>query len=167
MDHTRDLRKDTLSNAVLLLIGCGYLWYDSRYSLDTLANPGPGIFPLMVGLLLVALTATQLARSGGRLLLAPPTAKPGSLAACPPEAPSEARTEGIPWLMVGILVLYLMVVSRIGFLTSTFVLIIICSKLMGTSGWKRPVLLAAGLIVACHFLFSVWLRVPLPTGLLI
>ena len=167
MDHTRDFRKDALSSAVLLLIGSGYLWYDSRYSLDTLANPGPGIFPLMVGLLLVALTVTQLARSGGRLLLTRPTAKPGSPAACPPDASSQTRTEGIPWLMVGILVLYLMVVSRIGFLTSTFVLVIICSKLMGTSGWKRPVLLAAGLIVACHFLFSVWLKVPLPTGLFI
>jgi len=166
MDHTRDLRKDALSSAVLLLIGGGYLWYDSRYSLDTLANPGPGIFPLVVGLLLVALTATQLARSGGPLLLSWPTAKPGSPAACPPEASSQTHTEGIPWLMVGILVLYLIIVSRIGFLTSTFVLVIICSKLMGTSGWKRPVLLAAGLIVACHFLFSVWLKVPLPTGLL-
>ncbi len=167
MDHTRDLRKDALCSAVLLLIGGGYLWHDSRYSLDTLANPGPGVFPLVVGLLLVALAATQLARSGGRLLLAPPTEKPGSPAACPPDAPSQTRSEGIPWLMVGILVLYLMVVSRIGFLTSTFVLIIICSKLMGTPGWKRPVLLAAGLIIACHLLFSIWLKVPLPTGLFV
>jgi putative tricarboxylic transport membrane protein len=167
MDHTRDLHKDALSNAVLLVIGGGYLWYDSRYSLDTLANPGPGIFPLVVGLLLVTLAAIQLARSGRRLLLTRPTAKPGSPAACPPEVSGQTHTERIPWLMVGILVLYLMVVSRIGFLTSTFVLVIICSKLMGTSGWKRPVLLAAGLIVACHFLFSVWLKVPLPTGLLI
>jgi putative tricarboxylic transport membrane protein len=66
--------------------------------------------------------------------------------------------------MVGVLVVYLLLVRWIGFLTCTFVLVIVCGKLMGTRGWVRAVGLAGGVIVACYFLFSVWLKVPLPTG---
>jgi putative tricarboxylic transport membrane protein len=166
MERAGTLRKDSLSSAVLLLIGVGYLWYDLRYPLETLDNPGPGLFPLVVGLLLVILAILQLAQSGGRLLLAR-SEQPGSSLSFPTEMLKQAQDERIPWLMVGILVLYLVVVSWIGFLTSTFIVVIICSKLMGTPGWVRPIALAAGLLVACYFLFSVWLKVPLPTGYLI
>jgi hypothetical protein len=165
MKRTGDPRKDLWSSAVLLLIGGGYLLYDLRYALDTLANPGPGVFPLAVGLLLMSLGAAQLFQSG-RLLLTRRAAKPDSPLDSPAEPPKEAWAERVPWLMVGILILYLMVVSWIGFLTSTFALVILCSKLMGTRGWIGPIALAVGILVSCHFLFSVWLHVPLPTGYL-
>ena len=166
MDRSGDPRKDSLSGAVLLLMGAGYLWYDLRYPLDTLDNPGPGIFPLAAGLLLVSLAALQLVRCG-RALLARPGATPGDPRACPGSPPDQARAERAPWLMVGILVLYLMVVNWMGFQASTFILVVLCSKLMGTPGWTRPIALAAGLLLACHVLFSVWLKLPLPTGTLI
>lgn len=166
MDRSGDPRKDSLSSAALLLIGGGYLWYGLRYPLDTLDNPGPGIFPLAVGLLLASLAALQLAQSG-RALLTRPGATPGGPPACPGSTPDQAQAERAPWLMVAILVLYLVLVNWIGFPTSTFILVVLCSKLMGTPGWARPISLAAGLLLACHVLFSVWLKVPLPIGTLI
>src|SRR5574342_701954 len=123
MDRSGDPRKDSLSSAVLLLMGGGYLWYDLRYPLDTLDNPGPGIFPLAVGLLLVSLATLQLARCG-RVLLTRPSATPGEPSVSPGSTPDQAQSEHAPWLMVGILVLYLLVVNWIGFRTSTFILVI-------------------------------------------
>jgi hypothetical protein len=168
MQDTGDLRRDALSGAILLLFGGGYLWYALRYPLGTLDNPGPGVFPLAVGLPLVILAAVQLARSGGRLLMALPTPTADPSVTDPTGTPlKRGRTEGALWLMVGVLVLYLLVVSAVGFLASTFVLVIICSKVMRTCGWVRPIFLAVGVLLACYFLFLVWLKVPLPAGSLL
>jgi putative tricarboxylic transport membrane protein len=160
-----DLRRDRLSGAVLLAAAAAYLWSGRRYALDTLADPGPGLFPLAAGLALAVLAAAQLVRSSMRLRRAGSSADP---APGEPSGPAVAgRGRG---LRVGVLVLALVacaaLMSVAGFLASTFCLTVACSKLMGTPGWARPVALAAGVLLACHLLFSVWLDVPLPTGLL-
>jgi hypothetical protein len=163
MEPTSDPRKDVLSSAVLLVIGGGYLLYNLRYPLNTLADPGPGVFPLGVGLLLLVLGAVQLIRSR-RLVVSHHATRPNAPLPPPAGAPERAPTGRAPWIMVGILVLYLLVVSWVGFLVSTSILVVICSKLMGTRGWIRPIALAVGILVSCHLLFAVWLHVPLPTG---
>lgn len=159
--------RQRLSSAILLLVGGGYLWYGLRYPMESLENPGPGVFPFAVGLLLVILSAWQLILTGGPLRRG---ANAGTATrdacGCPPDASNPAHAWHAPWCMVGVLVLYLLVVRWIGFLACTFVLVIVCSKLMGTRGWVRAVSLAGGVIVACYFLFSLWLKVPLPTGYL-
>jgi hypothetical protein len=167
MMNESDLRNDLWSGGVLLLLGGAYLAIDLRYPLDSLANPGPGLFPLAAGMLLVTLALLQLAQAGGTLLSLgravasrPSTDDPGGTA-------EDSQAGRRPVLMLAILVVYLLVVSWIGFLTSTFLLVVICSKLMGSRGWSGPVALAAGLALACYLLFSVWLRVPLPAGRLL
>ena len=56
------LRKEIASSVVLFLFGVVFLLYDIKYPMDTWANPGPGVFPLMVGAVLVILAAWQLAQ---------------------------------------------------------------------------------------------------------
>ena len=48
-------RRDQWSAAGLAVLALGYLLAGRQYPLDTLATPGPGIFPLAVGLALLAL----------------------------------------------------------------------------------------------------------------
>ena len=69
--------------------------------------------------------------------------------------------------LAGAMVVYVWLLEPIGFLTMTAVLVVICTKLMGTRGWSRPVLLAVGLCLACYIVFEMWLRMSLPRGLLI
>ena len=54
------VRKEIVSSLVLILFGVGFLLYDIKYPLDQWANPGPGVFPLMVGAIWVILAAWQL-----------------------------------------------------------------------------------------------------------
>ncbi len=54
------IRKEITSSLVLLLFGVGFLLYDLKYPLDQWANPGPAVFPLMVGTVLAILAAWQL-----------------------------------------------------------------------------------------------------------
>ena len=60
-------RRDALSAAGLAVLAVVYLVANRQYALDTLATPGPGVFPLAVGLLMLGLAACQAAvamRSG-------------------------------------------------------------------------------------------------------
>jgi putative tricarboxylic transport membrane protein len=160
-----ELRRDRLSGAVLLAAAAAYLWAGRRYALDTLADPGPGLFPLAAGLALAVLAGVQLVRSSARLRRVGSSADPAPGEASSPSAAGRGRGVRVGALVLA-LVAYAALMSAVGFLASTFCLTVACSKLMGTPGWARPAALAAGVLLACHLLFSVWLDVPLPTGLL-
>ncbi|MCL5040327.1 MAG: tripartite tricarboxylate transporter TctB family protein [Firmicutes bacterium] len=152
-------RKEKASSIFLLLVGIGYLLYDTRYSLDTLASPGPGVFPLCVGVFLVSLAGWQLIQVSRPAQSVRETGKGRSQEALP------GQTK--PWLMVLILVLYLLAVSVLGFMVSTFLLVVVSSRLLGEKSWNKPVALAIVLIVSCYYLFETWLKVPLPRGYLL
>ena len=62
---------------------------------------------------------------------------------------------------------YILGVSHVGFLTSTFFLILFASRLSGARDWLRPVLFSLGILLVCYLLFEVWLKLALPRGWLI
>jgi hypothetical protein len=138
--------RDRWSAVGLALLAVGYLLAARRYPLDTLTTPGPGIFPLMAGVGLLAVALWQLAANGGASG-GPPAATRGLAASA----------------MTGlVLVLYALALPRAGFLASSFALVVIVSRLMGLAGWWRPAALALGVTAASHAVFARWLGVPLP-----
>ncbi len=152
------------SSLLLLLSGVGYLLYDLKYSLDTWANPGPGVFPLITGGVLVILSVYQSVqvlrrcrRSGGEGALT------GSLRSI---LESLKEDEKKPLLLIGFFIIYLLMVKWVGFFTSDFLFVVFCSRLIGAKGWGRPVALSAGVNLFCYFLFEVWLKLSFPRGVL-
>jgi Tripartite tricarboxylate transporter TctB family len=141
-------RRDRWSAVGLAAIALAYLLSGRRYALDTLATPGPGIFPLAAGLALLAVAVWQFAT-------APRAAVPATTAA--PVAPL-TRT---PLIMAAVLVAYAAALPVIGFLPTSFVLVVVAARLMGLPGWWRPAALALGVTVACRVIFVTWLGVPL------
>jgi len=139
-------RRDHWSALGLGLLALGYLLAGRRYPLDTLATPGPGIFPLAAGLALLALAVWQFV-SAGR------------------SAPDPADGGGVPRapvIMSAVLVLYAAALPVLGFLLTSFALVIVAARLMGLDGWWRPAALALGVTAASRLLFGTWLGVPLP-----
>jgi putative tricarboxylic transport membrane protein len=136
--------RDRWSAVGLALLAAGYLLAARRYPLDTLATPGPGIFPLIAGVGLLAAALWQLA------------ATPDTRAA------GEPLTLGAPVTTGVVLILYAIALPRAGFLASSFVLVVVTSRLMGLAGWWRPAALALGVTAASHVVFARWLGVPLP-----
>jgi putative tricarboxylic transport membrane protein len=151
-------RKELVAGLVLCAIAGLYLLAGRRYPLDSLVNPGPGVFPLAIGLLLLALAGMQVVRAVLRRPRATETARSGS---GPPDA-----AMGLPAVMLAALVVYLLAMPWLGFQLSTLLLVLVAAKLMGTPGWARPAVLAAGVLLGCWLVFSLWLRVPLPRGAL-
>ena len=143
-------RRDQWSAAGLIVLALGYLLAGRQYPLDTLATPGPGIFPLAVGLALFALAVWQILAGGRRLA---------------PAAAKEADDVGIsrtPLIMIAVLVLYAATLPRLGFTLTSFVLVLVAARLMGLASWWRLVVLALGVTVVSRLIFGFWLGVPLP-----
>jgi hypothetical protein len=56
--------------------------------------------------------------------------------------------------------------GTVGFLTASFGLVLVASRLLGAPDWLRAAGLAAGVTIAAYAIFVAWLGVPLPAGLL-
>ena len=146
-------RRDLLSAAGLGLVALAYLVAGHRYPLDTLAAPGPGVFPLAAGTLALVLAAGQAVRALVRR-------EDATVAA------AEAVRRRDLLAMVALLIGYAAAVGTVGFLASTLLLVVLSSRLLGERGWLRPAALALGVTAAAWAVFVAWLGVPLPAGLL-
>jgi putative tricarboxylic transport membrane protein len=150
--------RDRWSAVGLAVIALGYLLAGRRYALDTLATPGPGVFPLAGGLALLAVAAWQFATAGRA---------PGPTTADRPAASGTADLPGAtrrrtPLVMAAVLVLYAAALPVVGFLLASFVLVVVAARLMGLPGWWRPAALALGVVAVSRVVFVTWLGVPLP-----
>ena len=170
--------RDRWSATGLALLAIVYLMIARRYPLDTLATPGPGVMPLIAG---VALLATAIS-----LFIVARTARPardvcglsetGAASVVAGAARTGRDVGGLsetrvaprrpflppPFVLAVALVLYTALLARVGFIASSFALVVLASRLMGAPGWWRPVALALGVAAAAHLLFARWLGVPLP-----
>src|SRR5262245_37806704 len=143
-------RRDRWCAAGLAVIAAAYLVVNLRYPLDTLATPGPGVFPLATGVALLLL-------AGAQILVSPRGSDRDEIAG------SRWRP---PLLMIGLLALYAVALYPLGFLASSFVLVLLAARFMGAPGWLRPAVLALGITIGAWVVFVKWLGVPLPAGLL-
>ncbi len=159
-------RKEIASSLVLILFSAIFLVYTTQYPLDDWENPGPAVFPLVLGAILLALACWQLIRA----LLAPKapgeTGVKGNLIDNLNRFLRESGGEAKVIVLTVILVLYILMMTWIGFFVSTFLLIVLASRLVEAKDWGRPIALAVGVCLFCYFLFVVWIKLSFPTGIL-
>jgi putative tricarboxylic transport membrane protein len=152
MPPASQARRDRWSAAGLAALALAYLVANSGHALDTLAAPGPGVFPLLAGVALLLVTIWQLV--GTATSKSPPAAAPATT----------VPLHRAPLAMTGVLVAYAAGIGVLGFLASSAALVFVAARLMGARGWWQPVLLAVGVAIAIHVVFAVWLGVRLPPG---
>ena len=159
-------RKEIASSLALIAFSAVFLVYTSRYPLDDWENPGPAVFPLLLGGVLLILSAWQLVCA----LLAPrPLAEAGKRrkgTAALLEFLRENRGEAKVVRLAAMLVLYVLLMPWIGFFVCSFLLALITSRLTEARDWGKPLLMSAGLVLFCYLLFDVWLKLSLPRGIL-
>jgi putative tricarboxylic transport membrane protein len=118
----------------------------------TLRNPGPGLLPLIMSLLLICFSLVVLAKG----LIWP-----------------EGILKGIQWkgqtVVVASVFLYGLLLNLGGFLFSTFAFMFILYGFFfeGKNKWLKVAFCAAATALAGWLVFSVALKVPFPKGLLI
>lgn len=138
--------RDRWSALGLAALALAYLAAGRQYPLDTLAAPGPGVFPLAAGLALLAAAVWMLAAVG----------RAGA------DAGGDVPTPAPPLALSAALVLFVAAVPFAGFLAASFALAVVAARLMGLHGWWRPLALGTGVVLVAHVVFVGWLGVPLP-----
>jgi hypothetical protein len=159
------MRKEITGSLVFILFGTGYLAYNTAYSIDTWNNPGPGVFPLIVGGVFILLAVFQLIQDLRRPKRQEGRENTGFRVKSAKAILQERR--GIkPLLLVMVFAIYLLMIRWVGFFASNFIFVIVSSRLLGAKDWGRPSALALGICLFCYMLFEVWLKLSLPKGLL-
>jgi putative tricarboxylic transport membrane protein len=151
-------RKEITSTLVLLLFGAGYLAYSTEYAMDTWNNPGPRVFPLFVGGVLVLLAFGRLIQS----------LRIRKRAEREEDAQLTKKPLGVfrPLILVGYFILYVLLIQWAGFFVPTVAFVMMSSRLMGAEGWPRPLALGIGVDLFCYWVFEGWLKLSLPRGFL-
>lgn len=130
---------------VALVVGLGAAVLAHGYGLGSLRQPGPGLWPFVVGLVIVAM-AIGLLVSGRHLTDS--------------EAFSRASLLPIAGLVTVVGLGALMPV--VGFEIPSLVLCAIWLRFLGGESWRSTVLVSIGTVAAFYFLFLYGLHIPLP-----
>lgn len=150
-------RRDLISSLVWLLAGL-FITIKSLSSLrlGTVKNPGPGFFPLILGILLSFLSLAILI---------------GAIFAKAEENRSLSKLwAGLNWpkmfYAIGILLIYPITLDMVGFLLTTFLVLTLLCIGIEPKKWKLGIGLSFFSSVCSYLLFDRILQVQLPRGLL-
>jgi putative tricarboxylic transport membrane protein len=136
---------------VFSLIVCLESW---RLEVGNLHAPGPGFLPFLTGLLLGGLSGIAFIQA----LKEKPSQEKGFL------------SFGAYLIKVGLLavalVVYVLLLSTLGFLVGTFLLLLFLFRIMEPLGWKTVFLASIITLAAVYLLFDVFLGTRLPIGIL-
>ena len=119
----------------------------THLKLGTLHQPGPGFFPFWAGVVLALLSLISLFRSlKKRDMLSLSGLKSWKLL-----------------LVTGVLLAYLLLLEALGFLTVTFLFLLLLFRIE-YRGWAFSAMLALIGAVSCFAIFQLWLKTQLPAG---
>jgi hypothetical protein len=137
--------KDFWAGVLFALVGVAAIALGSRYNLGTAARMGPGYFPRILGMLLIAL--------GGAIAL------------------RGLRTDGAAmpgwrwWstlVVLGSVVLFGLIVNRAGLALSTVILIVLASSASSEFRWKEALISGVFLAALAVGVFIIGLKLQLP-----
>ena len=142
---------DRLSGILLFFFGLYVTYEASQLPLGRLHEPDSGFFPFILALSLLCASGFVLigAFKGG----------------CMRERVQFGEGTGRVLLAVAALVVYVVVLNGLGYLLSTFLIMILLLGGLERVGWRTTLWLALATVVISYFTFR-WLGVPLPPGII-
>lgn len=150
--------------ALMLAVGLIYENMALNMPRGTLAYPGPGLFPMIIGLFMIAMALGCLVQEFlPRKQAKAPAGSPAPIDA--PDAPEERdvmKTLQLTALMIG----YIFALKPLGFPIAICIFLAIAIRIFGYRRWLPALAMAAVITVVSYVSFVVWLKVPLPMGIL-
>jgi hypothetical protein len=138
----------------LWILAVSYFFLAIKLPLGTMDRPGPGFYPIGVGLTLIFLGSILLRRSFRK-----PIASESYENSFP-------QGENLTRVTAVTLVLFLFVLSLkpFGFAFCCFSLLVAVLKLLGMKGWMKIVIASLSVSIIFYFVFNNLLDIPLPLG---
>jgi len=140
---------------LLLLFGLVTTLLSLRLPVGTFRAAGSGLFPLILGLLLMLLAGLYLVRLWLQAGGAAPAREPG------PGAPT-ARKQLTFFL--GAMLLATLLYNPLGYPLNSLLLMLALLRILGIRRWRVNLVISIATAVASYFLFVRWLDIPLPKG---
>lgn len=136
--------------SALLGFSVFYLVHAVRLPLGSAEQPGPGMFPVLVGTVLLACSTAFLIQGAGRR----------AVSAGVPPGEAQRRVAGV----TGAMVAFCLALPRDGYGLAVLGLLIVLLRLLGARRWTVIVVVALLATAGSYYLFAVMLGVPLPAG---
>ena len=145
-----------MGGAILFLFGGLTTALSLRMPIGTFRAAGTGLFPLLLGIILMVLS--------GLFLLNLLLRKEKDLEK--KEAPVEAAPRSLKpvILFLGMMALATMLLNSLGYPLIAFLLMVSLLKILGMKRWSINILWSLTTAAASYFLFVQWLKIPLPKG---
>ncbi|OHE24448.1 MAG: hypothetical protein A2Z43_03765 [Syntrophobacterales bacterium RBG_19FT_COMBO_59_10] len=150
---------------LILLVGLIYEIMALNMPRGRLSYPGPGLFPMIIGIFLIATALGCLLQEilprkrTGEGPSASPLLNQDSTA---PGDRNVKKTFHLMALMVG----YAFVLKPLGFLISIFAFLVVAIRIFGYRRWVSALAMTAVIVAISYVSFVLWLKVPLPMGIL-
>jgi hypothetical protein len=144
-----------LVTGVCTALALFWLVEDRVYPLGRGGQPGPGLFPLLIGLWLLAAS----------LIVAGETYWSHGLAGATVDWPDKVRLLRVLGIVAACLV-FILLLKYLGDLGAGVLTLLLVLRVMGMQRWRYILLTAMVMAAATHWLFSWFLGVPLPRGTL-
>ena len=138
-----------LAGLVFLLIGSGQIYLSLRLPGGlgiSAAEPGPGLFPALVGTLMCLAALAHLVQTW--------------IAERETRSAQKAPVDIV--LLTATLAAYILLLPRAGFVVSAFTLLLGTLSIFGLPGWWRRLLIAAAATAVSYFVFTWGLGVSFP-----
>lgn len=130
---------------VALVIGVGGIVLSWGYGLGSLSDPGPGLWPFAVSVLIAGMSLVLLA-IGPRLT----------------DTEKFTRASWLPIVGTVTFVGVALLLPVVGFEIPSVLLSLVWTRFMGGETWRSSILVSIGSVIAFHLLFVELLGVPLP-----
>lgn len=158
------MKSDSLFVVIILIVGVIYELMALRMPRGNLAYPGPGFYPILVGIFLILSAGCCL---GWTFIKSKPERTDGVSDRGRNELLKSTRVSiGKTLQLVGLLFFYILTLKYLGFLIAIFIFMLVCIRIFGHRKWLSSLGITAVIVTISYISFVIWLKVPLPRGIL-
>jgi len=148
-------RDEAIVGIVIFLFGAATILLSLGMPIGTFRMAGTGMFPLILGILLMLLSGIFVLKIFYQGMAAKIKKEPS------PES-SESPVQLI--LFLGIMVLATLFFNQLGYPLTSFLLMVALLRVLGIKRWGLNILISVVTAVGSYFLFVKWLDIPMPKG---
>lgn len=150
---------------LILAVGLVYELMALNMPRGRLSYPGPGLFPMLIGIFLIA---TALGCLLQEIL---PRKKTGESPSALPLTDQDSAAPGDrnvkkTFQLMGLMIGYTLVLKPLGFPISICAFMVVAIRIFGYRRWVPALTMAAVITGISYVSFVLWLKVPLPMGIL-
>ena len=149
-------KEEIIGGIVIFLFGAVTTLLSLSMPIGTFRTAGTGMFPLILGILVMFLSGLFLLR----LFLKKQATREKSPIG---EIPGSLKQL---ILFFATMVLVTLFFNRLGYPLSSFLLMLALLRILGVRRWRFNLPLSFITAIVCYFLFVQWLKIPLPKGLI-